>query len=79
MPSASDLCKLFNKELYIEEFIETVIKDIELQARHGEKYTNVDIPSGLTRADIEEPLKNAFPECSVKWKWFIQTYRIRWA
>ena len=79
MPTASDLCKLFNKESYIEEFIETIIKDVELHARHGEKYKYVDVPTGLMRKDIEEPLKNAFPECSVKWEWFIQSYRIRWA
>ena len=79
MPTASDLCKLFNKESYIEEFIETVIRDVELHARHGEKYKHVDIPTGLTRKDVEEPLKKAFPECKVSWKWFIQSYRIRWA
>lgn len=39
----------------------------------------IDAPSGLTRTDIELPLKNSFPECKVTWKWFIQSYRIRWA
>ena len=79
MPSASELCKLYNKEGLISEFINDAIKDIELHARHEEKYKNIDIPTNLTRQDVEEPLKNAFPECSVKWKWFIQSYRIRWA
>jgi hypothetical protein len=79
MPTASELCNLYSKEKYINDFIEETITNVELNARHGEKYTNVDVPSGLTRADIEAPLKNAFPECKITWKWFIQSYRIRWA
>ena len=79
MPSAAHLCNLYNKEELIKEFIEGVIKDIELDAKHGEKYKNVDVPIGLTRKNIEIPLKNAFPDCKISWKWFIQSYRIQWA
>ena len=70
---------MYNKEQLIAEFIDTVIKNIEVAAKHGEKYENVDVPMGLTKADIEQPLKDAFPECKVEWKWFIQCYRIQWA
>jgi hypothetical protein len=79
MPTASELCNLYSKEKHLTDFIEETITNVELNARHGEKYTNVDVPNGLTRTDIELPLKNAFPECKVTWKWFIQSYRIRWA
>ena len=79
MPTASELCNLYSKEKHLTDFIEETITNVELNARHGEKYTNVDVPNGLTRADIEGPLKNAFPECKITWKWFIQSYRIRWA
>ena len=70
---------MYNKEQLIAEFIDTVIKNIEVAAKHGEKYENVDVPQGLMKADIEQPLKNAFPQCKVVWKWFIQCYRIQWA
>ena len=79
MPSASDLCKLYDKESLLTDFIEDVIRNIELEAKHGEKYKNVDVPTGLTRKDIEPLLKNTFPDCKVSWKWFIQSYEIRWA
>ena len=79
MPSASDLCKLYDKESLIKEFIEGTIRDIEMEARHGEKYKNIDIPIGLKCQDIEAPLIKAFPECKVSWKWFLQCYQIRWA
>lgn len=79
MPSASELCNLYDKEELIKEFIETVTIDIERSAKHGEKYENIDVPSGLTRKDVELPLQKAFPDCKVSWKWFIQSYRIQWA
>jgi hypothetical protein len=79
MPTATELCNLYNKEELIEEFIKVTIRDIEVIAKQGGKYANIDIPTGLTRKDIEAPLINAFPECKVKWRWFIQSYRIQWA
>ena len=79
MPTATDLCSMYNKEELIKEFIKTVTINVEVAARHGAKYENVDVPQGLKRSDIEAPLCNAFPECKVKWMWFIQSYRIQWA
>ena len=79
MPTASDLCSMYDKGELIKEFIDRTIITIEISAKHGEKYENVDIPMGLTRVDVELPLKKAFPDCKVKWKWFIQSYRIQWA
>ena len=65
MPTAADLCSMYNKEELIKEFINVVIRNVEGAAKYGAKYENVDIPNGLTRADVEIPLKNAFPECKV--------------
>jgi hypothetical protein len=79
MPSASELCNLYNKQELIEEFIKVTTRDVEQAAKQGGKYANVDISTGLTRTDVETSLINAFPECKVKWKWFIQSYRIQWA
>ena len=79
MPSASDLCSMYNKEELIKEFISTVTRNVEVAARHGDKHENVDIPLGLIKADVKQPLKDAFPDCKIKWKWFIQCYEIRWA
>ena len=70
---------MYDKNELISEFISQTIRAVEVCARRGEKYENVDVPHGLTRADVELPLQNAFPECKVEWKWFIQSYRIRWA
>lgn len=79
MPTASDLCNLYNKETYISEFIATTILAVERSARYGTTYEIVDVPSCLTRNDIEIPLRNAFPDCKISWKWFIQSYKIKWA
>jgi hypothetical protein len=79
MPTATELCAMYNKDELINEFINMVTIKVEVAARHGDKHENVDIPAGLTKADIEQPLKNAFPECKVAWRWFIQSYEIRWA
>ena len=79
MPTATELCAMYNKDELINEFISMVTIKVEVAARHGDKHENVDIPAGLTKADIEQPLKNAFPECKVAWRWFIQSYEIRWA
>ena len=78
MPSASDLRSMYNKDELLSEFISTVTIKVEVAARHGDKHENIDVPLGLKKADIEQPLKNAFPECKVTWKWFIQSYEIRW-
>jgi len=69
---------MYDKEKLIKEFLDIVIRNVEGAAKHGANYENVDVPDGLTRADVEPLLKNAFPECDVKWKWFIQSYQIRW-
>ena len=79
MPSATELRGLYNKKLLIQMFISETVATVELNAKQGEKYVNVDVPHGLTRADIENILIEEFPECKIKWKWFIQSYRIRWA
>ena len=79
MPTASDLRSMYNKDELLSEFISTVTIKVEVAARHGDKHENIDVPLGLKKADIEQPLKNAFPQCKVVWKWFIQCYRIQWA
>ena len=79
MPSASELSKLYDKEAYIKTFISHTVTDIEGIAKQGSKRAVVDVPAGLTRADIEGPLKEAFPDCKIAWGWFIQSYRISWA
>ena len=78
MPSAADLANLYSKKAHINDFIQETIKEVELNARHGCKTTIVDIPDGLTRTDVEDKLKETFPDCSIKWKWFIQSYKISW-
>jgi hypothetical protein len=79
MPSATELRGLYRKEVLVQAFITETVAAVELAAKQGEKYVNVDVPSGLIRADVDEVLVKEFPECKVKWKWFIQSYRIRWA
>jgi hypothetical protein len=78
MPSAEELSKLYSKENHMDAFLEVTIKDIEMCAKQGSKSAVVDVPSGLTRADVDTKLKEAFPGCKVVWGWFIQSYRISW-
>lgn len=78
MPSATELLNLYSKKGHIDDFIEETIKHVELNARHGCKTTKIDIPEGLTRTDVEGTLKETFPGCTIKWKWFIQSYEITW-
>jgi len=78
MPSAEELSKLYSKENHMAAFLEVTIKDIEMYAKQGSKSAVVDVPAGLKRAEIDGPLKEAFPGCKVEWGWFIQSYRISW-
>lgn len=78
MPSADELSKLYSKENHIAAFLEVTVKDIELSAKHGNRWGVIDVPAGLKREDIEGPLREAFPGCKIEWGWFIQSYRIKW-
>ena len=78
MPSADDLTKLYDKESLMSQFIDVTTREVELNAKQGRKSTYVDVPDGLTRADIEGPLKDTFPGCKVSWEWFFQSYKISW-
>lgn len=78
MPSADELTKLYDKKTHINDFIEETTKEVELHAKHGGKSTFVDVPVVLTRAEVEGPLREAFPGCKIKWKWFLQSYKISW-
>jgi len=78
MPSADDLTKLYDKESLISQFIDETTREVELIAKQGRKIIFIDVPEGLARTDVDDPLRKSFPGCRIKWKWFFQSYRISW-